>query len=112
MGIKITTDGKPVRVHRYENNGKTSYAIRIAKQEGDSWVGSFQKIRFRKGVEVHDKQDICIKSAFPTVDSWVKDDKQYTRIVWQIMEFESNASYTAPTEDIEGFSSVDEGIPF
>ena len=116
MGIKITTDDKPVRVHRYDNNGKPSYAIRIAKKEGDNWVGSFQKIRFRKGVEVHDKQDICIKDAFPTVDSWVKDGKQYTRIVWQIMEFESDAPYTMPqAEDADlpdSFSQADDDIPF
>ena len=116
MGIKITTDDRPVRVHRYDNkDGKTSYAIRIAKKEGDNWVGSFQKIRFKKGVEVHDKQDICIKDAFPTVDSWVKDEQQFTRIVWQIMEFDSNAPYTEPQiqqELPEAVSQADDDIPF
>jgi len=120
MGIKITTDDKPVKVHRYDNkDGKSSYAIRIVKKEGDSWVGTFQKIRFRKGVEVQDKQDICIKDAFPTVDSWVKDDKQYTKLVWQIMEFEgprsvkkADAYNTAETELPDSFSQAEADIPF
>ena len=115
MGIKIMTDERSVKVHRYDNNGKPSYAIRIAKQEGDSWVGSFQKIRFRTGVEVHDKQNIYIKSAFPTVESWVKDEKQYTRIVWQIMEFDSDTPYTEPQEsvpEVGAFSQADDDIPF
>lgn len=110
MGIKITTDMKgPVRVWRSDKNGYTSYAVSISKKEGDSWIRTYQPVRFKKGVEVQNGQEINILNAFPTVDSWVKDDKQFTKLVWMITEFQlagENLNY------VEGFSSVDDEVPF
>ena len=117
MGIKITTDGKPVKVYRKDYNGRPSYSIKLSKKEGDNWVRIYKPIRFKTGYAVSDGQYITIQDGFPVVDSWVKDDQQYTREVWMITKFDSDAPYTRPREDapeetIEGFSAVDEGIPF
>lgn len=116
MGIKITTDEKAVKVYRNDTeNGYSFYSIRFSKKEGDSWVSAFQPVRFRKGVKLQNEQEICIKDAFPTIDSWTKGDKQFTRVVWQILEFDSNAPYIAaePDDDeYEGYSAVEDSVPF
>ena len=120
MGIKITTDGRPVKVRRKDFNGKPAYSIMLSKKEGDAWVRVYQPIRLRQGYAVSDGQCITIQNAFPAVDSWVKDGKQYTRQVWVIKEFDSDTPYTtpdvtnnvAPAEEIEGFSVDDGDIPF
>ena len=87
MGIKIITDDRPVKVYRMDTISFPVYSIRVSKKEGDHWVSAYQQIKFRKGIDIKNETEIHIKSAFPTVDSWVKDDKQYTKQVWQIMEF-------------------------
>ena len=112
MGIKIITD-KPVKVWRRDlDNGHAAYSISVGKKEGDSWINGYQPIRFKKGVEVYNGQEISIKDAFPTLDSWVKDGKQFTRIVWQIMEFEKFGSGNHAAEPETMFSAVDEDVPF
>lgn len=118
MGIRITTDDKPVKVYRKDYNGRPSYSIMLSKKEGDDWVRIYKPIRFKTGYAVSDGQYITIQDGFPVVDSWVgKDNQQYKREVWMITKFDSDTPYTAPREDapegtIEGFSTVDEGIPF
>ena len=125
MAIKIMTDDKPVKVWRSDKYDKPRYSIGISKKEGDTWVKAYQQVEFKKGVEVHNGQDICIKNAFPIIRSWVKDDQQFVKVVWMITEFDSNAlrtkvvAETVPQTvdnqyqmEIGSFSSVDEDIPF
>lgn len=88
MGIKIITDGKPVKVWRSEHNGIASYAISISRKEGDSWVNKYQDVSFLKGVGVPNGSEITITNAFPTLRTWIKDGQQFSKIVWKIMEFE------------------------
>lgn len=120
MGFIIMSDGKPVKVFRKEFNGRPSYSIALSKKEGDNWIRIFKPIRFMPGYAVSDGQYIYIKEAFPAVDSWVKDGQQYTREVWVIKEFVSDAPYTTPEimgvqaepVDVEGFSQVEDDVPF
>ena len=87
MGILITTDSKPVKVWRSDKFGFPTYTITISKKEGDHYIREYQDIKFRQGVEVENGAEIYIQKAFPTVASWVKDEKQYTKKVWQILSF-------------------------
>ena len=119
MGIKITTDGKPVKVWRSEKNGYVSYSISVGKKENDGWINKHQPVRFLKGIGVPNGAEITIKNAFPTLDSWVKDNQQFTRIIWQIMDFEGPRSNetadnydTAEAELPDSFNAVDEDVPF
>lgn len=120
MGIKITTDGKPVKVWRKDYDGKPSYSIALSKKEGDDWIRIWKPIRFKTGYAVSNGQNITIQNGFPVIDSWVKDGQQYTREVWVISEFDSDTPYTTPeildTQaeplDVEGFSQADDDIPF
>lgn len=117
MGIKIMTDGKPVKVWRSEKNGYASYAISIGKKEGDTWINDFQPVRFLKGIDVPNGAEIVIKNAFPTLDTWVKDGQQFKRKIWQIMDFEGprlkQDNYTTQEADLpEEFSAVEDSIPF
>ena len=53
MGIKITTDDKPVNVWRNDRNGFPQYAITISKKGDDGkYIREYQQIVFRKGVEL------------------------------------------------------------
>ena len=123
MGIRITTDEKgPVKVYRNDRGKYPSYAVRVSRKEDDAWISGFQPIKFRRGVEVADKTEIVIYDAFPVLESWVKDEKQYTRISWMIMDFdEAGARRPDPQpqprqesfEDVpDGFSAAEDDIPF
>lgn len=120
MGIKITSDDRgPVKVWRSEKKGYVSYAIGVSKKEGDNWINKYQPVRFLKGVDVPNASEITIKNAFPTLDTWVKDGQQFSRIVWMIMDFEGPRQKSAVdnynTSDAElpdSFNEADEDIPF
>lgn len=125
MGITISTDSKGVRVYRNDRYERPSYAIRINKKEGDSWVSDFQQVYFAGGADIPNKTDIIIHEAFPTLSSWVKDGAQYTKIVWMIMRWEDvagphNAQSQKPVQsqmeafdDLpDSFSAAEDEIPF
>lgn len=118
MGIKITTDGKPVKVWRNDKNGFPKYAVRLGTKEGDEWVNIYQDVKFCKGVELENGALIHIKNAWPKVDSWTKDGRQFTKEVWFINEFEYDGINQAPPKSFDsafddfGFSSVEDNVPF
>jgi hypothetical protein len=95
--------------------------VQISKREGDGWINDYQPVRFRQGIDVPNGTLIHIKNAFPTLDTWVKDDTQYKRKVWMIMEFEAEGmkpSQTSPQVSMDmddlpdSFSSAEDDIPF
>lgn len=121
MGIKITTDGKPVKVFRSEKNGFVQHWISIGKKEGDGWVNKSQPISFLKGVDVPNGADITILNAFPTLQTWVSKEtqQQMAKLVWKVMEFEGPRSErkvdnydTSEAELPDSFSQADDDIPF
>lgn len=121
MGIKITTDNRGVKVWRSDKYEHPSYAIQVSKREGDGWINDYQPVRFRQGINIPNGTLIYIKNAFPTLDTWVKDDQQFKRKVWMIMEFEAEgmkASQTSPQMSMEpedlpdSFSAAEDEIPF
>lgn len=119
MGIKITTDDRPVKVWRSEKNGFVSYSIGVSKKEGDNWISKYQPIEFLKGVDVPNGTEITIQNAFPKLQSWVKDGQQFSRIAWKVMEFEGPRSVqkvdnydTSEAELPEAFSQAEDEIPF
>lgn len=119
MGIKITTDDRPVKVFRSEKNGFVNHWISIGKKEGDGWVNKSQPISFLKDVDVPNGAEIRIIHAFPTLDTWVKDGQQMAKHVWKIMDFEgprsvkkADAYNTAEAELPDSFSQAEDDIPF
>lgn len=89
MGLKLTTDDKPVMIFRNdkEYNGTTfpTYTISVSSKDKEgNWANGYIDCLFKKGVEIENKTKIFIKNAFP-VSSKGKD-KVYTK--WMITDFE------------------------
>jgi hypothetical protein len=120
MGIKITTDELGVKVRRSDRFKFPSYYIKISRQVDGQWVNEFQDIRFRKGVEVEDGDEIIIHDAFPTLDVWKKDGEVKSRCVWQILDFHYRSEMInhAPKEAVmpedlpDSFAAADDDVPF
>ena len=119
MGIRISTDHKGVKVWRSDKTGKPSYAIQIGKKEGDTWINEYQKVWFKGGADIKNGTTIYIRDAFPTIDSWVKDGVQHTRIMWIIMDYTYDGmAERQPQTFIEmpdlpdTFSAAEDEIPF
>lgn len=113
MGIKITTDDKGVKVYRSDKFERPHYAIQISKKEGEEWINHYQEIRFRKGEDVPDRAIIHIRNAFPTVSSWVKDNSQHVKEVWQIMDYYIEGSVPVMADEpADSFSVAEDQIPF
>lgn len=72
MGLKITTDGKPVTVVRKDGtsqNGKayTMYSLMYPfKNANDEYENVFVNAQFRKGTDLANKTKINITNAFMT----------------------------------------------
>lgn len=105
MGLKLTTDTKPVMIFRkdIEYNGSTfpAYSIGVSSKDKDgNWVSSYLDCTFKKGVSVENKTKIFIKNAFP-VSSQGKD-KVFTK--WMITDFEIEGQTN------NDFMNIPEGI--
>ena len=129
MGIKITTDDYGVKVWRSDKYQYPQYAISIqGKDENEQYVTEYKRVKFRRGVEFQNGEEICIDSAFPTLDVW-KDKKTgqvQHREVWVVLEYHyasehkqeqrqsqvSRGSLIDPAELPDSFSAAEDEIPF
>lgn len=72
MGLRITTDDKPVTVIRKDGTSKagnpyTMYSLMYSfKNSSDEWKNVFVDCQFRKGVDLENKTKINITNAFMT----------------------------------------------
>lgn len=134
MGIKITTDGRGVKVFRSDKYNFPQYAVQIGKKTDKGWINEFQDVQFRKGVELENGEFIHITNAFPTLSTW--NDKQTGELrskkIWMILDFERESQEMPssfkeqkpempsgfgemPKEEFAsdfGFASVSEDTPF
>ena len=125
MGIKITTDDRPVNVWRYDGNGFPQYSIGISKRGDDGqWIREYQQIVFRKGIELENNESIFIYDAFPKLQTWrAKDGSIGKRVVWQILDFQyadskrpaarQEPAYQESYEDVpDSFAAAEDDVPF
>lgn len=121
MGIKITTDEKPVNVWRNDRNGFPQYAVTISKKGDDGqWVREYQQVVFRKGVELQNNESIFIQDAFPKLHTWKgRDGSVGKRVVWQILDFSyanNRPQQQAPAFDDydypDSFAAAEDDVPF
>ena len=119
MGIRVTTDNRGVKVWRNDRIGKPSYAIRVSKKEGDTWINEYQKVLFKGGADIPNGTVIHIKDAFPTVDSWVKDGVQHSRSMWVIMDYTYDGMKEPVTQSFmhlpdypDSFAAAEDDVPF
>ena len=110
MGIKIQTDGKPVKVWRSDKLGFPTYYLTISKKEGDHYIKDYQDIMFRTGVELENGTEIYIHNAFPTLATWVNDNGQRKKKVWMILNFSLANEAVKPRQDEEVYEGW-EDIP-
>ena len=119
MGIKISTDNKPVKVWRSDKYEKPTYAIQVSKKEGDAWVNDYQKVRFRGSPDIPNGTEVTIKDGFPALETWVKDGYEHKRIIWVLMDYEYAGMKEKPKQSFmdlpdypDSFSAAEEDLPF
>lgn len=121
MGIKITTDEKPVNVWRNDRNGFPQYAITISKKGDDGkYIREYQQVVFRKGIELQNNERIFIQDAFPKLHTWKgRDGSVGKRVVWQILDFSyanNRPQQQAPAFDDydypDSFAAAEDDVPF
>lgn len=119
MGLKLTTDDKPVTIFRKDRtwSGGTfaTYSAGVSsKDRDDNWVNGYVDVCFKKDVEVCNKAKITINNAFPVVRK--SNDKVY--LSWMITDFDVvEEGQPAPANDLanQGFMNIPEGaeeLPF
>ena len=113
MGLRITTDGKPVTVYRQDktaNSGTTyqQYSLGVSSKDKDgNWVNGFIDCQFKKGVDIPNKSKINIKNAFYTVSEY--NGKKYYKIF--VMEYEMEEAGASPVVmDADGFLNIADGL--
>lgn len=119
MGIKISTDNKPVKVWRSDKYEHPTYAIQVSKKEGDTWVNEYQKVRFRGSPDIPNGTEVTIRDGFPALETWVKDNVEHKRIIWVLMDYEYAGMKEAPKPTFitmpdypDSFSTAEEDLPF
>lgn len=119
MGLKLTTDDKPVTIFRkdreYSGGTFATYSVGVSsKDRDDNWVNGYLDVCFKKGVEVCNKSKISINNAFPVVRKY--NDKAY--VSWMITDFDVvEEGQPTPANDLanQGFLNIPEGaedLPF
>lgn len=120
MGIKITTDQYPVRIWRNDKHGFPQYAVTISKPKDDGsgdYVRAYQEVRFKKGIELENGEEIFIQHAFPVLRTWKDGKKQ----IWQIIDFtyaRQRPKYQPEPRQVsyddmpDTFSQAEDDIPF
>ena len=96
---------------RYETDDKkASYSIRLAKKNQDgSYTSGFIPCRFKKDIEIPNKQKIKIKKAW--IDFYVKDKKTYPYIF--INEFDLvDIPQNVKTDYEDSIKLDDKDLPF
>lgn len=105
----VNLTGEKVRIYAKERtwSGGTfiSYSACISSKDKDgNWVNGYLDVAFKKGVEIANKSDINIKSAFPRVRK--SGDKSY--VSWMITDFDIVTAGVVPNGD--GFMDIPDGI--
>ena len=93
MGLKITTDGKPVTVVRQDKtssqgNAYTQYSVMISSKNTDgTWVNDFIDCSFKKGTNIVNKTKIHINNAFflPLVSTTARSRRSCLLLILQLM---------------------------
>ena len=111
MGLKLTTDDRPVMVFRNEKeyNGKTfpTYCIGVSSKDKEgNWVSSYIDCLFKKGMSVENKTKIFIKNAFPVANQG--KDRAFTK--WMITDFEIEGANNNGFMDVP--DSISEEVPW
>lgn len=112
MGLKITTDGKPVKVFRKDKewNGSTfpTYSIGVSSKDKDgNWVNGYIDCLFKKGVDIPNKTEITINNAFYVCNK--SGDKVYNKLM--ITDFEM-AYQDVSNEFMQIPDGTDTELPF
>lgn len=107
MGLKVTTDTKPVKVFRKDKewNGSTfaTYSIGISSKDKDgNWVNGYLDCQFKKGVELQNKEEIFVNNAFYICN------KSGERVYSKLMITDFAKANSTPT-DSEGFMQIPDG---
>lgn len=119
MGTRWMTDKKGEKIFRSDKYDKPYYAIRVSKKEGDAWVSEYQEVRFRGSPDIPHKTIVHVKDGFETLRTYVKDDREYTKIIKVAMDytFDGMKEQPVPTymqmPDLpDTFSAAEDEIPF
>ena len=119
MGIRISTDNKPVKVWRSDRGQYPSYAIQVSKKEGDTWISEYQEVRFRGSPDIPNGTTVYVKDGFETLKTWVKDNQEHKKIIKVAMDYEYDGMKEKPKQSFmdmpdmpDSFSSAEDDLPF
>ena len=124
MGLKVTTDNKPVTVVRKDGvsqNGKayTMYSLMYPfKNANDEYENVFVNAQFRKGTDLANKTKINISNAFMTGNKVNRNGKLIVEPKIFVLDYtvvEGGQPAPAPSGDMDFMkidADLDEGLPF
>lgn len=121
MGTRWSTDNKGEKVWRSDRFENPTYAIRISKKEGDTWINEYQEVRFKGSPDIPNGTTVHVKDGFETLKTWVKDGAEHKKIIKVALDYEYEGMKTKPEQTFmqmpepdmpDSFSAIEDGIPF
>lgn len=118
MGLRITTDDKPVKVYKKEKQWSGgvfyTYSLAVASKDSDgNWLNSYIDCTFKKtdADKITNKCKIKINNAFPTVTNY--QNKNYVK--WMILDFEvveqgETAADPNAMVNLDSFMEIDDSV--
>jgi len=113
--IETRVSGKNVMVFKNEDKGFPIYKASMGKKnkDGTGYDNAYKELKFKKGVELNNKDIINITNGFDTFRQWEKDGKKFYTWYYMILDFELVSSNEEEPETIEdNFSAIEEDVPF
>lgn len=113
MGLRVTTDEKGVTVFANEkesaNGSFKVYSLGVSSKNQDGgWTNGYIQCRFKKGINVENKQKIKINSGFFYATKY--KDKTYTGIM--ITDFDIVNAENPADEFMKIPDGIDDDVPF
>mgnify|MGYP001222478768 CR=1 FL=1 len=86
---------------------RVAYSIGLSKKMNGEWISGYIPANFRKGVTLENQTKIIIEKGW--LDFYINKENKTVPTLF-ISEFSLEAKN--PPEEVEGFSFIDEDIPF
>lgn len=118
MGLKITTDGKPVTVVRKDGTSKagnpyTMYSLMYSYKQNEEWKNVFVDCAFKKGVDLVNKSKINITDSFMTGSEFGGNTKPKVFVLaFDVVEGGAPQPVEVSNDWVNVPDSIDEELPF
>ena len=100
-------------IFRNDDKGFPIYKTSLgSKNSQGEWDNAYIDVKFKKGIEVQNKEKIDIINGFLSFRKWGKDGKKFTTWELVVTDFETVDGQPSGNVIEDNFTAIEEEVPF